>query len=206
MEQVQEIVKFILGWPMATLLGAVGGGLVSALVITITWWFERQADEERQLLSEGLAIHASKEAWVLEGPDYNIFKLSEKRQLPEISSSGLWLRKVEVRAVLDQAKWNGPEDHFYGFLSGVRTWIVRDEIQYVKDGKLKLSYPISIPYPEVHPALLSSRAMHELCGWIERVSSVWSTRFPLWPCSRLLSRHGLEMLRPLLLPVLEKTD
>ena len=39
--------------------------------------------------------------------------------------------------------------------------------------------------------------MHELCGWIERVASARSIRWPLG----LISSHGLEMLKPLLISI-----
>lgn len=182
---------------LAVLLGAVGGGVIGAIIMLITWWHDARERIVRQLLSEGLAIHASKEAWILEGENYKESKLSEHKNLPTDSkSSGLWLRKVEVRAALDQAKWNAPENQFYGFLDATRTWIVRDKI----DEGEALSYPkvLSGPYLEPHAALLSSRAMHELCGWIERVASVQSTWCLL---SQFLSAHALEMLRPLLISV-----
>lgn len=164
----------------ALLLGAVGGGLISGLV---TWRMLR-SETARQLLADALAIQAEMEAWILDGPDYMKRKLSDHKSLPTApSSADLWLRPVEVRAVLDEASWNSPTDPCYAFVSGRRAWIVRDSVtgSPVYPGALGGGW---------HPALLSSRALEDLCGWVEQV--VIARRG--W----LLSKRGLKMLKPLL--------
>jgi hypothetical protein len=109
----------------ALLLGAVGGGIISRLV---TWRMLR-AETARELLRDALALQAEMEAWILEGPGYENERLSQHKGLPiEPTDKGLWLRQVEVRAVLDKASWNAPEDQAYGFIVGRRVWIVRDTI------------------------------------------------------------------------------
>jgi hypothetical protein len=169
---------------LALVSGAIGGGLLSALV---TWRMLRE-NTARELLSEALAIQACMEAWILEGPNYSRLKLSENKGLPtEPEDNSLWLRKVEVRFVLDDSKWNSPKAQYYGLIEGRRTWIVRNEV---------LDYPpthTGARPGDYHPALLSSRAFEELCGWIERVVSARSG----W----MLSSHRLKMLRPLLTAV-----
>jgi hypothetical protein len=164
----------------ALLLGAVGGGIISALVA----WRMLRAETAQNLLRDALTIQAEMEAWILEGPGYENERLSQSKGLPmEPTDEGRWLRQVEVRAVLDEASWNAPEDQAYGFIVGRRVWIVRDTI---------VGRPVS--HGEVfggwHPALLSSRALEELCGWVERVST--SSK------GRLLSKRDLETLKPLL--------
>lgn len=164
----------------ALLLGAVGGGIISGLV---TWRMLR-AETARELLRDALVLQAEMEAWILEGPGYENKRLSQHKGLPvDPIDKGLWLRQVEVRAVLDEASWNAPEDHAYGFIVGRRVWIVRDTIagRSVSRGEV---------FGGWHPALLSSRALEELCGWVERVS----TSSNGW----LLSKRGLATLKPLL--------
>ncbi|MBI4546388.1 MAG: hypothetical protein HY707_00285 [Ignavibacteriae bacterium] len=197
-----DILGDIIRSSLVLLLGAVSGGLIGGLAVMLTWWFDRQADEERQLLSEIMSIYALKEAWIVEGQDYHKSKLSQNRYLSEIQGGGLWLHRVDVRAVVDQLEWNAPPNQYYRFIDSTRTWIVRDEVREDRPP----SYPHLLPstHLESHPAVLSSRGMMELCGWIERVSIVWSTRFFLWRRSRLLSRRGLEMLWPHLIPVAGK--
>ncbi len=164
----------------ALLLGAVGGGVVSAWV---TWRMLR-SNTAQDLLRDALAIQAEAEAWILEGPDYENKRLSQCKDLPtESSGQGLWLRQVEVRTVLDEASWNAPDCQNYGIITGRRAWIVRDTItgRQVYHGGVSEGW---------HPALLSSRALEDLCGWVERVSMSKNG----W----LLSKRGLTALRPLL--------
>lgn len=166
------------------LLGAALTGLVSYLI------YKRGVHERiaRELLSEGLAIQALEEAWIVQGYDESEvekIKIHEHPNLREEKEkepgSRVWLRRVEVRAVLDEAYWNSPQTKPYGFIGTRRAWIVRNEI-----GKGKHSGPT----PTHYPALMSSRGREELCGWIERVRTAYA--------GRALRRRDLEMLRPLL--------
>ncbi len=166
------------------LLGAVGGGVLSALV---TWRMLR-ADTARRLLANALTIQGEMEGWILEGPGCERKKMSEQPDLGvEHAAGALWLRPVEVRAVLDQAKWNSPKQQLYGFISGRRSWIVRD---VVTAPEVAYSGPSA---ESCRPALLSSRGMEELCGWAEQVALARDG----W----LLSKRGLAALRPLLLAI-----
>ncbi len=168
---------------LAVMLGAIGGGLFSAYV----GWRLFRENTARELLSEALAIQASMEAWILDGPDYKSLKLSENRNLlTEPLGNKNWLRKVEIRAVLDECRWNAPSEQYYGFIEGRRSWIVRDKIE-------DMPSHTGVGPGDYHPALISSRAFEELCGWIECVISAQDG----W----LLSHYGLKMLRPLLTAV-----
>ena len=127
----------------------------------------------REFLREGLAIHALREAWILQGPDALTAqaKLTKHLDLPTFHvESMLWVRQVEVRTVLDQAIWNseGGPATYYGILDGRRTWIVRNEVQPLRS----FGVPDISHKQRTYPAVLSSQAMHELCAWIERVASV----------------------------------
>ncbi len=176
---VESLWQILVANGSALLLGAVGGGIVSALVS----WRVLCSKTARGLLSDALRIQGEKEAWILEGGQ-NGTRLSEHPGLPTVLAPGLWLRPVEVRAVLDEARWSAPDDPFYGFIDGRRVWIVRDivEGQIVYAGLLRSGW---------HPALLSSKGLEELCGWIEEVATAKHG----W----MLSRHGMEAIsRPLL--------
>lgn len=189
----------IAGQSLAILLGAVGGGLLGSLSVLFTWSYDSRARTARDLLLDGLAIHAMKEAWILDGPGYENLRLSEHSSLGEAASvSGPWLRCVEVRSVLDQARWNAPKNQLYGFLeSGRRAWVVRDQ---VVDGALSYPRIMDGSYLNPHPALLSSRGCHELCGWVERIAGVVPFRF-CWLSRLFISEHGLRTLRPLLISI-----
>jgi hypothetical protein len=148
----------------ALLIGAITGGVLGAVALLVTWWLDRRARDVRDLLRRGLQIQALSEAWILEGRDYEQANVSTHPSLPEAApcDGGLWLRRVEVRAVLDQAAWNAPEDNFYDIRSdGRRAWIVRDAVM---GSDRRARY-------RPHPALMSSRAIEELCGWIEEVAA-----------------------------------
>ena len=170
--------------------------VLSCVSLYFTWWANYHAKREelaRTLLSEGLAVHTLLEAWILEGPAYEEVRLSANRNLQSApGSSALWLRKVEVRAVLDQAEWTAPEQVFYDFIDGERTWIVRD---VVLNGRPSYPMVFARHYRDVkpHPALMSSRAIHELRGWVEKVASAYA--------EGVLSADRLKMLSPLLEPV-----
>lgn len=181
--------------------GGIAGGAVSAGVAILIWWRDTRVKTGRELLVEGMAIHALREAWVLEGTteqaNYKTTSISVHKNLATKRAPGaLWLRKVEVRAVLDQPDWNAPNNQFYGFIDGGRAWAVRDNLP------AKRSYELTIGTddPDPHPALLSSRAIHELCAWVERIASIcWSVSGIKKPIAPILSRHTLIMLGPLLL-------
>jgi hypothetical protein len=164
--------------------------LISACV---AWLVSRRVLREntaRELLSEALAVQALEEAWIVEGYNGENFsmKISEHPKLREGEGAGkFWLRRVEVRAILDEALWNSPSEEPYGFVSTRRAWIVRNE---VRPGS---GYPG--PTREHYPALISSRGREELCGWIERVQNAY--RRPRM--TRALTDDGLNMLRPLLI-------
>jgi hypothetical protein len=107
-----------------------------------------------------------------------------KEEKDDPGSRKLWLKRVEVRAVLDEANWNSPSTKPYGFVGTRRAWIVRNEITKRYLG----------PTTEHYPALISSRGREELCGWIERVQKAHAGP-PIW---RTVRDSDLEMLRPLL--------
>lgn len=170
--------------------------IVSGISLYFTWWANYHAKREdvaRALLSDGLAVHALSEAWILEGPAYREVRLSTNRNLTlQPQDSTLWLRRVEIRAVLDQAQWTAPQENFYNIIEGERIWIIRD---VVLEGLPSYPMVFSRHYQDVkpHPALLSSRAIHEIRGWIEKVTSAYD--------EGLLSATRLKMLSPLLDPV-----
>lgn len=169
------------------LSGGVSGGLAAAIV---TWLLLRD-NEMRHLLSGMLAIQALKEGWILEGRGSEKKRLSEQKDLPteKPSNDGPWLRKVEVRAVLDCFQWNAAEVQFYEFLDGRRTWIVRDR----PVSKSAYPRPLAEKGGIGHPALISSRVFEELATWIERVTTARS-----WASLWILSSRGLDMVQPLL--------
>jgi hypothetical protein len=170
---------------IAITLGAVSGGLIGAFVALILWWKGTRASNARELLAEALAVQALKEAWIVDGQNCQEEMLSHNRNLTlSLNEKSLRLRRVEVRFVLDDARWNSPDNEYYGIIDYRRTWIVRDRVH-----QNEYSYRGGPPV-DYHPALLTSRALEELCGWIERVASARNG----W----MLSRHGLEMLDPLL--------
>jgi hypothetical protein len=89
------------------LLAAAGGGLLAAFV---TWLLLRQ-NEMRDLLSDMLNVQALDEAWIVEGPETSVGNIvlsnlepSKRQLLTSPTGNNLRLRKVEVRAVLDQFK------------------------------------------------------------------------------------------------------
>jgi hypothetical protein len=169
--------------------------LVSVLIsAAVSWLISRLVLREntaRELLSEALAIQALEEAWIVEGYDEadRSIKVNDNPKLEEERGSGkLWLRRVEVRAVLDEAEWNSPSEEPYGFVGTRRAWIVRNEIR----GQPRLG-----PTKKHYPALISSRGKEELCGWIEHVRN--ANARPLFPLLKTLSDKDLDLLRPLLL-------
>ena len=166
---------------VALLLGAIGGGLVGAIVAIVTWKKTIKSRTAYELLREALQIQALKEAWIYVDSDYDRVQLSALKQKNILSEKFI---RVEVRAVLDESPWNFPEKNFFEFINGRRTWIVRNQIQK-RDHETKI-----ISYP----AILSSKAIEELSGWIEKVYIAKS--------GKMLSADGLNSLKPLLNPIL----
>jgi hypothetical protein len=178
------------------LLGAVGGGILSAAAVGLTWWLDRRASAVNALLKDAMSVLSLREAWLLEGTQggdaYREATLSDHAAAPLVDSGHpVWLRRVELRAVLDEHEWNAPTEPFFRFIENARTWVVRNKVTG------KLSYPLSTDSAihQPHPAAISSRAVQELCAWAERVANFKK-------CYRVSSRLGdrdLRMLRPLLL-------
>ena len=146
-----EILKSVANQGLPLFLGAVGGGIVSGWV---TWRMLR-GDTARKLLAEALTIQSEKEAWILEGTNYEMLKLSELKNLQTMKTdSGPWLRQVEIRAALDEARWTAVSKPYYDFIEGRRVWIVRNHVNVPRshNGALDGGW---------HPALLSSRALEK---------------------------------------------
>lgn len=158
-------------------------GLAGVLLV----WKGMCESTARDLLVQALAIQALKEAWLLENPTTPTGPLSLPHHLnlaETPSETGPWLRRVEVRAALDEAQWNAPKNPFYDFKDGRRTWIVRDVVLNAPDvyrGQLAGGQ---------RPALVSSMGLEELCAWVERVASAYR--------GKLLTKRGIKMLYPLL--------
>lgn len=185
---------------MTTFVSAIAGGLIAAIAVWYTWRATARRQIERELLREALEIQALLEAWHLEPGSGSAPELSAcDRPLPvQPSETDPWLRNVEVRAVLDSAKWNYPTDTppCFDFVSGRRAWIVRDKIE----GGIS---PSEVAAAEAHnvvskPALISSRGIEELSGWVEQVASA---REGLPWFNQMLTDAGLRMLDPLLAPL-----
>lgn len=181
----------------AVLLGGVSGGLLGAIALAGTWWWDSRRRTASELLKDGFAIHATMEAWVIDSSVASFSKILPTH--PIVDARTCELRNVEVRLVLDQSPWNAPTKNFFGIIDGKRVWIIRDNIMdgdaYPRTGDVKDLRPF--------PALMSSRGLHELCGWIERVASLCFWR--IWPLPRrkqpialFLSRHDVSSLWPLL--------
>ncbi|OPY75728.1 MAG: hypothetical protein A4E63_00245 [Syntrophorhabdus sp. PtaU1.Bin050] len=166
---------------VALLLGAVGGGLVGAVVVAIvTWKKTMKSNTAYELLKEALQIQALKEAWIYNDRNFKDIHLSDIEKRDPLTG----FVKVEVRTVLDESPWNFPEKNFFAFACGGKTWIVRNHIQNQGVETNLVSYP----------AIVSSRAMEELSGWIEKVYIAKS--------GGMLSADGLSSLKPLLGPLL----
>jgi hypothetical protein len=183
------MIKAIAEQSPAVLLGGITGGLAGAVAVFFTWLSDARSRTLREFLLQGLEVHKLREAYVLAGDNFANVALEDNRNRKVESSNALHLRQVEVRAVLDQPVWNSAAQPCFGFVEGRRAWIVRNK---VLPGEL--SYDDDAGYPQpVHPALLSSQAMEELCGWIERLASVNRVMF--------LSKHARQALWPLLVCV-----
>jgi hypothetical protein len=146
----------------------------------------RKESTARELLTEALAVMALQEAWILQGPGSRTAKISQQKGLGEAEKKrALWLRKVEIRAVLDEAEWNSPTLESFAFLSGRRAWIIRDFVNpnippVMVGGHSTIHYP----------ALISSRGRTEYCGWIERVTHAYR--------EKAISPEGLQPMRAIL--------
>lgn len=181
------------GWRviLAALIGAITGSIITAGVFLYTSTKARQESTARELLSEVVALVSLQEGWLLQGEGSRTAKLSDNPGLPETQrGSGLWLLPVEIRAILDEARWNAPSDPGYGFLQGRRVWIIRNEML----PGASLSY--SGVSQEHFPALISSAGRQELCAWIERVQIAYN--------GGSLTDRGLAPLRPYLVPLAQE--
>ncbi len=181
----------------AVLLGGVSGGLLGAIALAGTWWWDSRRRTASELLKDGFAIHASMEAWVIDSSEISISQILSQR--PFVADSKCKLHNVEIRLVLDQSPWNAPTENFFGIIDGKRVWIIRDKLM---DGD---AYPRTVDVKNLRPfpALMSSRGLHELCCWIERVASLYFwVRLPRskkkQPIGLFLSRHDVSSLWPLL--------
>jgi hypothetical protein len=176
---------------IGAMIGAIVAGALTVGMLLYTVSSARQETTARELLSEVIALVSLKEGWLLQGDASQTAKLSDNRGLPEADSgSGLWLLPVEIRAVLDEAQWNSPQNQSYGFLQGRSVWIIRNEIL----PGVPLSYQ---GLNQDHfPALISSAGMQELCAWIERVQIAQN--------GGALTDRGLTSLRPYLVPLAQE--
>ncbi len=124
------------------------------------------------LLEEAMHVQALEEAWIVEAVDGDNKPDGESARKAVLTKTdclsegetnvagGRYLRKVEVRAVLDEPQWCCSEsDPLYGWLGPRRAWIVRDRV--IGDGLGR----------DHRPALLSSKAIEELVAWMEKVST-----------------------------------
>src|SRR5690349_12588268 len=111
---------------MSSTLPPIVGPLVTGLIVAaigslVSWIIYKRGLRERtarELLSEALVIQALEEAWIVEGDDEDgasKIKLHEHPKLSEKNepTSKARLRRVEVRAVLDEAFWNSPQTEPY---------------------------------------------------------------------------------------------
>jgi hypothetical protein len=185
---------------MSAFLSAIAGALIAAAAVWYTWRATARRQIERELLKEALEIQALLEAWHLESAPGSGQQIID-RDLPvrvQPSETDPWLRNVEIRAVLDSATWTYPTDTppCFGFVSGRRAWIVRDKIE----GAISPSEAATATSHNVvsKPALVSSRGLEELCGWVEQVASA---REGVPWFNQMLTNDGLRMLDPLLAPL-----
>jgi len=181
------------GWRviLAALISAIAASVVTTGVFLYTSTKARQENTARQLLSEVVALVSLQEGWLLQGEGSRTAKLSDNPGLPESQKgSGLWLLPVEIRAILDEAQWNSPQDPSYGFLQGRRVWIIRNEVA----PNAPLSY--TGVTQEHFPALISSAGRQELCAWIERVQIAYN--------AGTLTDRGLVPLRSYLVPLAQE--
>ena len=174
-----------------TVIGAILGAVITAGTLLYTSTKAQQGNTARELLSEVTALVSLKEGWLLQGEGSKTAKLSNRPGLLETpSDSGLWLLPVEIRAILDEAQWNGSPNQSYGFLQGRRVLVIRDEIS--RDAPLSYTGLTQDHFP----ALISTAGMQELCAWIERVQIAHN--------SGTLADLGLTSLRPYLVPLAQE--
>lgn len=180
-------------YPAAILFGGVSGGIGAALFSLIEWFVTTRKTNAQYLLSEALRMQAMVEAWIVVGRGWETYELDHTRPLQAteyFSDDGpLALYPVEIRAILDELVWNSHEQQYYTFIKSRRTWIVRAKVVR------RFSYGKDSPSSKgvlVRPAILSSRGVEELCGYIEQVVNA-GPGFP-W----LLSRYSLKILEVIL--------
>ena len=114
---------------LGAVIGAITAGTVTAGIFFYTSPSARQENTARELLAEVVAFVSLKEGWLLQGEGSRTAKLSDKPGLLEAErGSGLWLLPVEIRVVLDEARWNSPSNPNYSYIQGRRVWIIRNEI------------------------------------------------------------------------------
>jgi hypothetical protein len=179
------------------IVGSVLGTLIGVYAAWRNWIWTTRSQTERQLLSEALSIQSLLEAWQLEDEVNAPTKLTDHIQPPlplEPDGKNPWLRNVEIRTILDAARWNypGTTPPCYGFLNGRRAWVVRDHVLNEYSPSYSATSGPAVP---CKPALLSSKGIEELCGWVEKVASA---RGGKWWLNQMLSDKGVQMLAPLL--------
>ena len=116
---------------IALLCGGISGGVAGACALLL----DSRMRCLRELAIQSNEVLSSHEAWVLEGEGSSDSKLSDHLVVkPCETSTGLWLRQVELRFVLDSPVWNGSssleEQHgnYFGVINGRRAWIIRDHL------------------------------------------------------------------------------
>src|SRR5437588_2542791 len=143
---------------VATFASGLFGAMISAAVSLFVFSRIRQDNVARELLSEALAVQALEEAWIVQGYDKASLsiRINEhpglKEEKEKDPASRLWLRRVEIKAVLDEAYWNSPSKEPYAFVGTRRAWIVRNEVGPDRHQG---------PTKEHYPALMSSRGREE---------------------------------------------
>ena len=162
------------------LLGGVLGAVISASVTLHLSERQSQLDTVVRLDRAARRLFATKEAWILEGPSYRIDGLHDHPNLPTKPGrdDGRWLRKVEIRTVLDQEAWNvppvqppyGSAKFLYGILGGRRAWIVRNRVTGDFSHQEDLA---DSPNLDPHPALISSEGLFEIAAWLEEVARAY---------------------------------
>jgi len=154
---------------VALLAGGLGGAVFSYRVYLLP---KERASTTLHLLREAMRLQALEEAWIVDAIDTSGKPAPEVARQAVLSwetpldenkptgADGCYLRKVEVRGVLDEPRWRCSEDDpFYGRLDLRRAWIVRDRLSSDDRGR------------DPRPALLSSVAIEELVAWMEQVGA-----------------------------------
>lgn len=161
-------------------------GLALGLFAYLTWHsqhVQHRTSTVRDLLIDGLSIFALDEAWIVDGGDASVI-LSEREPRYVAYRGPGHMRNVALRTVLDEGKWNVPEDDYFGMMGAQRAWIVRDRQNSEQSYQTGQD---SGPYP---PSVVSSRVRAELPAWVERVA--------LADRERYLAGNAKKTLRPFL--------